>query len=132
MTKKKKRILIPLIIIAAILTYCWTIILTTEILATWRHYFGLVLFIAIIIFLLKDKIITSILTTGIYLLLAIINLIAMTANISTSWIRIGPISTPPIQLMSLGLFIIYFWLNLNSLIDIYMEYEVTKLKKAQK
>ena len=132
MTKQKKLILIPLTFVACILIYCWTIILTTEILATWRHYLGLVLFIVIVIPFFKDKIIFTTLSTGIYLLLATINLLAMTANISTSWIRIGPISTPPIQLLSLGLFILYFWINIDSLIDIQLDYKEAKLKKTQK
>jgi hypothetical protein len=125
MTKEKKLLLIPLIIIAVLLIYCWIIILTTGILATWRHYIGLGLFI-LIVFLFFKNLITATIGTGIYLLLATFNLLAMTTEITTSGIRIGGISTPGIQLLSLGLFIIYFLLNLNPLIDINLDYQEKK------
>jgi hypothetical protein len=126
MTKQKKRILIPIIITAAILIYCWTIILTTETLATWRHYLGIILFIPIAFLIFKNNLVVVTLLTGVYLLLATFNLMAITPGISTSWITIGPISTPPIQLISLGIFVLYFFLNMNSLIDIHLDYKEVK------
>ncbi|MEO6229200.1 MAG: hypothetical protein ABJB11_06935 [Ferruginibacter sp.] len=122
MTKQKRLVLIPLIIIAAMLIYCWGIILTTEILATWRQYIGLLLFF-ILAFLFLKNIVAAIISTGLYLLLATFNLLAMTPTITVSGIRIGAISTPPVQLISLGLFILYFCLNMDSLIDIYLDYK---------
>lgn len=127
MNTQKKFILIPMIVIAAILLYCWPIVLTTETLATWRHYLGLILFIPITVLIFKkNNVVVATLLTGVYLLLATFNLLAITPGISTSWIRIGPISTPPIQLISLGLLVLYFCLNMNYLIDMYLNYKEAK------
>jgi hypothetical protein len=132
MTTHKKLILIPIIVIAAILFYCWTIILTTETLATWRHYLGLVPFIPIAFFIFKNNLIIVTLLTGIYLLLATFNLLAITPTIFTGGIRIGPISTPPIQLISLGIFVLYFCLNMNFLIDIHLDYKEAKQRNRNR
>jgi hypothetical protein len=132
MTKEKKRIIFPLIIIMVILAHCWTIILTTEILAIWRHYIGLVLSIVIIFLFFKNLKATTV-ATGLYLLLATFNLIAFTPSVDTYGIRFSEsISTPPIQLLSLGLFILYLFLNLDSLINIHLDIEERKLKRTQK
>lgn len=112
------------------LIYCWTIILTTEILATWRQYIGLFLFFILGILFLKN-IVATIVGTGIYLLLATFNLLAMTPTITVSGIKIGPISTPPVQLISLLLFILYFCLNMDSLIDIYLDYKEDRIAKIE-
>ena len=125
MTKQKILILIPLSLIIVILTYCWAVILTTEILATWRHYLGLIFFIAII-FLFFKNMVGVIVATGVYLLLATFNILAITPEMAVSWLRIGPIETPPVQLLSIGLFILYFILNLDQLIDIYLDYKEAK------
>ena len=50
----------------------------------------------------------------------------MTVEITTSWLRIGPVQTPPIQLLSLGLFVLFAVLNLDPLIDIYLDYKESK------
>ena len=125
MTKQKILILIPLSLIIVILTYCWAVILTTEILATLRHYLGLIFFIAII-FLFFKNMAGVIVATGVYLLLATFNILAITPEMAVSWLRIGPIETPPVQLFSIGLFILYFILNLDQLIDIYLDYKEAK------
>ena len=131
MTKEKKLLLIPLIIMTILLSYCWAVILTTDILATWRHYIGLTLFI-IIVFLFFKNLIAATIGTGIYLLLATFNLLAMTAQINTSGIRIGEVSTPGVQLQSFGLFVIYFLVNLNPLIDIEFKYQEKRKRNKKK
>ena len=83
MTKEKKQILIPIIIVGLLLVYCWTTILTTDILATWRHYVGLILFIGLGLLFLKS-VTKATIATGIYLLLATFNAITMTSEINTS------------------------------------------------
>ncbi len=90
MTKQKILIVIPLSLIIIILSYCWVIMLTTEILATWRHYFGLIFFLAII-FLFFKNIAGAVVATGVYLLLATFNILAITPQMAVSWLRIGPI-----------------------------------------
>jgi len=130
MTRQKIFLSIPLAIMATFLIYCWTIILSTDILATWRHYVGLGLFLILILFYFISFKLTAI-GTGLYLLLATINVLSMTAEISTSWVRIGPVETPPVQLLSLGLFILFAILNFDPLIDIYLDYKEAKQAKAK-
>ena len=127
MTKPKRLILIPLIVIMGILIYCWATIITTEIQATWKHYLGLLLFVIIAILFFRNIVLTTV-ATGIYLTLATFNLIALTPAISTFGFRIGPITTPDIQGLSLALFILYFILNMNPLIDIHLDYRESKQK----
>src|SRR3954447_3836137 len=98
MTKERKRLLIPIIIVGLLLVYCWITILTTEVLATWRHYVGLVLFIGIGLLFLKS-VTKATIAVGIYLLLGTFNTLALTSEINTSWFAIGPIETPQIQLL---------------------------------
>jgi hypothetical protein len=130
MNNKKKRMLISLLLIALIITYCWVIILATPILATLRHYIGLFIFVCIILLFFKNLASTTILT-GIFLLLATFNLLAITPSIDTFQIGLNKsISTPPIQPLSVGLLILYFWINGDSLIDIYLDYKEGKLKES--
>ena len=131
MTKKVKLLLIPLILILLFLTYCWVIILTTEILATWRHYLGLVFFIMLIV-LFFTNFNRATIAAGIYLFLATFNLLAITASIDTFGITFSDsFSTPPIQLLCFVLFVIYFSLNFYSLIDIQLDYKEARSKKGK-
>lgn len=130
MTRQKLFLSIPLAIPAGLLFYCWTIILSTETLATWRHYVGLGLFLILTIFYFKSYKLTVI-GTGIYFLLATFNVLSMTAEVTTSWLKIGPVQTPPIQLLSLGLFILFAILNFDPLIDIYLDYKDSKQAKTK-
>ena len=130
MNKQTKLILVPIIIIALMLLYCWVNILIGETIATWKHYVGLIMFALIVFFSVKNKIVIATLSTGVFLFLATFNLLALTPEIKTSWIGIGPITTPPIQLLSLGLFILYVCVNMNSLIDIHLDYKEGKYKRA--
>lgn len=130
MTKQKAFIFIPLVITAGILIYCWTVILSKDILATWRHYVGLGLFLILTYFYFKSYKITVV-GTGIYFLLATCNVLAITPEINASWLRIGPVETPPIQLLSLGLLILFSILNFDPLIDIYLDYKEAKQAKTK-
>ncbi|MDB5200660.1 MAG: hypothetical protein JWQ27_69 [Ferruginibacter sp.] len=114
-----------LLIIAGILLYCWITFLTTDVEATWRHYFGLLFFLLICICFFRNLAITTI-ATGVYLILGTFDLLALTPTISTFGFRFGPVSTPDIQGLSLGLFILYFILNMDPLIDIYLDYKEMK------
>ncbi len=93
--------------------------------ATWRHYVGLFLFTIIAISFFRHLTIT-IIATGIYLVLGIFNLLALTPTIYTFGFRIGPISTPDMQGLFWGLFILYFVLNMDSLIDMHLDYQERK------
>lgn len=130
MTRQKLFLSIPLAIVAGLLIYCWTIILSTETLATWRHYVGFGLFLILIFFYFKSYKLTVI-GTGIYFLLGTFNVLSITAEISTSWLRIGPVQTPPVQLLSLGLFILFAILNFDPLVDMYLDYKEAKQAKTK-
>jgi len=127
-TKKKILLSIPLAIIAGLLTYCWATILSTDTLAGWRHYVGLALFIVLIVLYFKSYKL-ALAGTGIYLLLATFNVLSMKAVISTSWLRIGSIETPPVQGLSLVLLLLFFILNFDALSDMYLDYKESKAVK---
>ena len=125
MAKENKLILIPSILIGASLAYAWTIIITTELLATWKHYLGALFYIGIVTLFFKS-VRNAIIATGVYLVLATFNLLAITSTITTNWITIGPVSTPPVQLLSLGILVIYFLLSMGTLFEIYLDYKERK------
>lgn len=125
MTKQKIYFLIPFIITVALLMHCWIVIISTNILATWRHYVGLSFFLLLVFCYFKYPKL-SLAGLGAYLLLATCNVLAITPEITTNWLRIGPVETPPIQLLSLGLLVLYGILNLDPLIEIYLDYKEAK------
>ena len=112
----------PLIVIGVLNAYCWANILFTDISAAWRHYIGFILFICLILTHLKSTL-YSVVGICIYLLLATFNFLAFTPKITTSWIRIGPFSTPQIQLLALGMIVFYSIVNLDRIIDIYLDFK---------
>lgn len=134
MKKQKVLFFIPLLIIAGLLACTWTEILFTDTRASWRHYTGLILF-AVVICIYKQSFTKAVLATGAFLILAICNLLALTATITTTkfGLNIGPdgIYTPPFQLLSLGIFLLYFFLNIDTLIDIRLDYKEAKALRMQ-
>lgn len=130
MSKKKVLYLIPFLLVVGFLLYCWTTFLTGEYVATWRHYLGLLLFVGIVLLFFKNFK-KSVIGFGIFLLLATFNALAITPAIITSWVNIGGVTTPPIQLMSLGILALYFILNMDTLIDIQLDYKEAKEQKAK-
>lgn len=130
MTRKKLFLSIPLVIVAGLLIYCWAIILSTDILATWRHYIGLGLFLILILLYFKSTALT-IVGTGVYLLLATFNVLSITAVITTHWVRIGPVQTPPVQLLSFGHFILFAILNFDQMIEIYLDFKEARESRGK-
>jgi hypothetical protein len=124
--------LIPFLLVAGFLLKCWIVILSSNYFATPRHYLGLILFSVLLFVLLKDEK-RAILGLGIYLLLATFNLLAITPVITTSWITIGSsdLTTPPVQLLSLGLFVLYFTLTMDVLIDIQLDKKEAKERRIK-
>ena len=129
MKKNNWRIILPLLVITVLNIHCWTVILTTNILATWRQYLGLLLFLVLIAVFFKNRS-TAIVGTGVYLLLATFNIVAITPEIKVGWFAIGPVSTPPLQMLSLIIFAGYFVLNLDALIAMRLDYIEARQKKA--
>jgi len=132
MKKQKILLLIPLAIITGILLYTWTIILFTEIIATRRHYIATILFPVLIFLFLKKA---NIALPGIifYLILGTCNLLTLTIEVSTIYygVKIGSvsISTPPFQLLSFSLLIFVLIVNFDILINMYLDYKVTKAQR---
>jgi hypothetical protein len=131
----KQKILasISLIIIFCIIAYTWGVILFTDILATWRHYVGLILFIPLPWLLIKN-VKLAIKATGIYLILGILNLLTLTPDIVGNTFGIGQgslqLSTPSFNLLSFGLFVLYCILNFETLVNMYLDYREQKQKKV--
>jgi hypothetical protein len=128
MIKKKILIFIPILIIAIVLIFTWSDFIGGYYLARMKHYAGLVLFLIVsILFFIDSKI--ALVGTGIFLLCATINLIAITTAVSVFTINIFPLSFLPIQPLSFGILVIYLIANGSSLIDIYFNYKESKANK---
>lgn len=125
MTKQGIRLLIPLIITGCLLVYCWIILISTDIVATWRHYAGLGLFLLLILLFLKSYK-SALIGSAVYFLLGTFNVLSVTADISVSWFKIGPVETIPVSLLLLSLFILFAILNMDSFIDMYLDYKERK------
>ncbi len=123
--KRKTLLLIPLLIMLAVLLYCWTAILTTRFSADWRHYAGLALYVPLVFLFFRSTAIAAV-ATGLYLLLATFNLLAITVPVMTFGLRLGPVSAPPIQGISLGLLILFSILNFHTLSEAYLDHKEGK------
>jgi hypothetical protein len=132
MSKEKKLHLSILIIIGGILLYCWSIILFTEIEATWRHYLAIILFIPLLI-LFKRDFKKDVLFTGVYLILGTCNLLTLTPSVTSNsyGVRIGSVEvwTPTFQLYSFLILILFFMINFNTLVNYYLDYQDSKKVK---
>jgi hypothetical protein len=129
MTRQKVRILIPLLIILCFLINTFIQYINGEFLLNWRHYIGMAGFIGLV-FLYVRSFKWVVLSTGIYFLIAICNGLNITASTITFWLGPEDNHTPPFQPHSLGLFILYFVLNLDNLIEIWLDYKEEKLAKT--
>jgi hypothetical protein len=128
MKKQKVRILIPLIITGLALIYCWVALLVNNYIPSWKHYSAIFLFAILIIFLVRglSKILFPL---GIYLLLASLHVISLSYNKATFFFGLDNPYNPHFQLMSIGILIVYFILNLDGLIDMQLDREERKLNK---
>jgi hypothetical protein len=132
MNKKKTLFLISFSLVTILLINCWIEVLITSILATKRHYVGLLFFVPLIYCYFK-KFAVAVIGLGIYLLLATFNLLAFTPKISTSWITIGTgFQTPLIQPLALGLLLLYLIMNRHTLYEIELDYKESKASRAKR
>lgn len=132
MKKQQIRILLPLLIIAGFLVYTWSIILMNSISPFVQHYVALLLFIVLVyLFIRHFKL--AVIGTGIYLLLGTFNLLTLTPSLVSHSYGFGPdpfkIMTPGIQLLSLGILVLYGILNFDQLTEMYLDYKEAKEKK---
>ena len=129
MNKKSKIFfLIPFTLTASVLIYSWAIFLTSPVFAILPHYLGLVLFVPIVYVLFTDRTFKkAIVLTGLYLILAIINLISFFPFVMTNAFRftIGSVEfwTPSFNIFAFALFILYGSLNFGNLSEIYLDYK---------
>jgi hypothetical protein len=134
MKKEKILALIPLTIAGGLLIYTWSIFLFTDIVATWRHYVGLLLFLPLPYLQIK-KFEAGLWATGSYFMVGTCNLLSLTPDVTTHsfGINIGTLelSTPAFQLLPLGLLIIYFIVNFNSFVNIYVEHKFKDSKSKK-
>ncbi len=130
MTTRKILILIPLIAIAGYPVHTWFNILFGIYVATWMHYVGLLFFLPLI-FLFFRNLDWATIGTGIFLLLGLINTLAITSDISTVSFGIGPIFTPPMQPIFIALFALYIILNFKVLMNLYLDHEEAKWLKQK-
>jgi len=135
MTKEKTLLLIPLAIISGLLLYTWTIVLFTDIEATWRHYVALGLFATLTFSYFKSFTMT-VLATGIYLILGTCNLFTLTPSVTTNsyGLRIGSLElwTPTFQFLSFAILLLFFVLNFGTLINIRLDYSEARQAKKNK
>jgi hypothetical protein len=127
---KIKRILlaIPLIIVIGYLIDCWIEIASRGISILWQHYVAIFLLAVVIYFFLKDFT-KAVISTGIFLLAGTFNLFSMTADINTTTVRIGSVELIPFNSLSLGLFFLFVVLNLETMINLHLDYKEMKNKK---
>ncbi len=126
-TKNRIRLLIPLLVVTFLQIKCILQFMLSEAKPEWQHYLGIVLYCCLVYFFFK-KFRLAVVSTGIYLLLSTFAVISNTPEISTSWFTIGPIDTPHINFPSFGLLILFLILNLDQLIEIYLDYKEGKAK----
>lgn len=130
-SKQKLLSFIPYFLVTSTLLYCWIVILFSEVFAIWKHYTGLALFLLLLFSAWKNSKKATI-GLGIYLLLGTFNCLAITPTITTRWIFIGEFSTPPVQLLSLGFFVVYLIFNFDHLIEMQLDYQEARSKKKNR
>jgi hypothetical protein len=129
LSMKRKIILTAsvLAIISYFLVNTWITILNENYLVKWHHLTSLIFFLPLPILLFKNYK-AAVLGTGIYLILGICRLVSLTAGISTSSITIAGLETPGFNWLCLGLFVLFFILHLDILIDMQLDYKERKAK----
>ena len=133
-TKKEKILFfIPFSILTISLIYSWYTFIFTDNVAVFSHYLGLLLFLPVIYFLFKDKTLKkAIVLTGVYLIIATINLVSFLPFVSTSsfGIKIGSVDiwSPSLNPFGLLLSIIYGIMNFGTLVEIHLDYKELKGK----
>ena len=135
MTREKKQtvlLLIPLGIITCLIIYSWVSFLLTDMTPTWRHYSALGLF-AVLVYLYFKGLKKTVIATGLYLLLATLNVLSLTPETITGWSNLGTpfgsIETPHFQILSLTLFILFLVLNFDTLFNMYLDYKEAKTER---
>lgn len=131
MIKKKILLLIPLAIIAAQLIYCWITILSEDLVILWQHYSALVLF-AVVVFIYFKNFTKAVISTGAFLLIGTCNGFSLTPGINTTSFRVGILETPPFNFLSFGLLLLFFILNFDTIVNMYLDHKEAKHAEKKK
>lgn len=131
-TKKSKiYFFIPLAIVIACLLYSLSIFAFTEIVAVFRHYIGLLLFLPILYFcFIEKKFKKAIVLFGIYLVLASFNVLSFFPSIITNSVGVNigglKIMMPGVNGNAFGILFLYAIINFDTLVNIYLDYKEAK------
>ncbi|OQP66737.1 hypothetical protein A4R26_13275 [Niastella populi] len=133
MTRKRKILFyIPLIITGCMLAYIWFLFISGKNNPYITNYLGLILFVPVLYLLYKDKTCKkALLALGVYLILATFYLANITIymGVSMSITLFGiEIPLPPMNFSALLLLILYFVLNIGTLIELQLDYKESKGK----
>ena len=127
----KKRIILAavcVIITACLLVHSWTTMLIQGYTLNWRNITAIVLFVPIPYLLYKNHRHAA-LFTAVYLLLATMNVISLVPGVSSSYIGIGSVEIGGFNWTGLGLLILHGILNIDTFIDIQLDYAREKERK---
>jgi len=125
--RRKILLLIVLAIIGGYLVFTWVTIFSANYVARWQHYVAVLLF-AIVLFFYFRNFKLALLSTGIFLLIGMLGGLSLTPDVSKSYIRIGPLTSPDFNELCLGLFVLNAIMNASALIDLYLDYQERKQK----
>lgn len=129
MKKQKIIALLPILLISGFLINAWWVILSTDQIATWRHYVGLVLFLPIVgLFLFNYK--KALLATCVFCFIGIFNLLTITPSVVSATIGKDfgsfKLVSPPFNFLSLVLLLFTVIINFDTLTNMYLDYKEEK------
>lgn len=115
----------PFIILFSVVLNTWILFLSTDYVASWRHYLLLALLLTnSVLYFTRFK--QALLLTGIILILCTFYLLPPFITLESSFIKIGPVFVPWIEYWSFLILIIYFVINFNLLIEFYLDFKEKK------
>lgn len=126
----KLRILIPLLIMVCCAVYTMTLISLYLCPLTWRRGIALLLLVSLFHYYFTWRK-GCVVFTGIYLLLATFNVISIGPDNTVFFVQLGSVQLPDIQLVGLGLLIVYSFLNVDQLAEMYADYKAAKAQKKE-
>jgi hypothetical protein len=116
---------IPFNILFVVVSNTWILFLTTDYVASWKHYVLLtLLLINSVLYFTRFK--KALLSTGLILILCTFYLLPPFITLESSFIRIGPVFIPWIEYWSFLILIIYFAINFRLLIEFYLDFKEKK------
>lgn len=112
----------PFAMLSCIVANTWFIFISTDYEATWGHYLLLAFILINAVFYFKNWKL-AVLLTGILLLGCTFYLLPPFMQVESAFIHIGPVPIPWIEYWSFLIFLIYFIINFNYLIELYLDFQ---------